>query len=139
MSSIVLDALAVDIERLRRINRTLALLPDKALHDTPLKPIEALVISPSQRIDDIAAAHIGSLPAPVRALLRGVGVGGQGTTARGAALASYLLFEAPFTRELIALGEADTDARRDEVMSFFHWDRMKARRGAAWQPDIVLP
>jgi NTE family protein len=97
------------------------------------------VISPSQRVDDIASAHIGSLPAPVRALLRGVGVGGQGTTARGAALASYLLFESPFTRELIALGEADTEARRDEVLSFFRWDRMKARRAGASDPDIVLP
>ena len=58
MSSIFLDALAVDIERMRRINRTLALLPDSALADTPLRPIEALVISPSQRVDDIAARHL---------------------------------------------------------------------------------
>jgi NTE family protein len=36
------------------------------------------VIAPSQRLDDIAARHLGSLPAPVRALLRGVGVGGKG-------------------------------------------------------------
>jgi NTE family protein len=137
MSSIFLDALAVDIERMRRINRTLALLPDSALGDTPLRPIEALVISPSQRIDDIAARHIGSLPAPVRALLRGVGVSGQGDTARGSALASYLLFEAPFTTELMALGEADTLARRDEVLRFFDWDR--PRRPAVGQPDISLP
>jgi NTE family protein len=137
MSSIFLDALAVDIERMRRINRTLALLPESALGDTPLRPIEALVISPSQRIDDIAARHIGSLPAPVRALLRGVGVSGQGVTARGSALASYLLFEAPFTRELMALGEADTQARRDEVLRFFGWDRQ--RRPARQAPDIVLP
>lgn len=137
MSSIFLDALAVDIERMRRINRTLALLPDSALGDTPLRPVEALVISPSQRIDDIAARHIGSLPAPVRALLRGVGVSGQGSTARGSALASYLLFEAPFTTELMALGEADTLARRDEVLGFFKWNLM--RRPAVGEPDISLP
>lgn len=127
LSSIFLDALAVDIERMRRINRTLALLPGSALADTPLKPIEALVISPSQRLDEIAARHVGSLPTPVRALLRGVGVGGEGG---GAALASYLLFEAPYTRELIALGEADTLARRDEVVRFFGW---------APRPDLLLP
>ncbi len=126
MSSIFLDALAVDIERMRRINRTLALLPESALADTPLKPIEALVIAPSQRLDDIAARHLGSLPAPVRALLRGVGVSGQGTQARGSALASYLLFEAPYTSELMALGEADTLARQDEVLHFFGWDRRAA-------------
>ena len=141
LSSIFLDALAVDVERLRRINRTLALLPDSALADTPLKPIEALVISPSQRIDDIAARHIGALPRPVRALLRGVGVGGEGADARGAALASYLLFEAPFTRELLALGEADTDARKDEVLSFFRWDTLQPgrRRVGTAEPDICLP
>ncbi len=141
MASIFLDALAVDIERLRRINRTLALLPESALADTPLRPLEALVISPTQRLDEIAARHIGALPAPVRALLRGVGVGGQGEQARGAALASYLLFEAPFTRELMALGEADTEARRDEVLRFFGWDTMAAgrRRNDRAEPDIVLP
>ncbi len=141
LSSIFLDALAVDVERLRRINRTLALLPDSALADTPLKPIEALVIAPSQRIDDIAARHIGALPRPVRALLRGVGVGGEGADARGAALASYLLFEAPFTRELLALGEADTDARKDEVLSFFRWDTLQPgrRRVSTAEPDICLP
>ena len=57
------------------------------------------------------------------ALLRGVGVSGRGTAVRGAALASYLWFEAPYTRELVALGEADTLARRDEVAKFFGWER----------------
>ena len=121
MSSIFLDALAVDIERMTRINHTLSLLPEEVRAATPLRPIEALVIAPSQRLDDIAAQHQGALPIPVRTLLRGVGVTGQGKEARGAALASYLLFEAPFTRELIALGDADTEARRDEVMRFFRW------------------
>jgi NTE family protein len=121
MSSIFLDALAVDIERMHRINRTLALLPASVMVNTPLKSIESLVIAPSQRLDDIAARHLGSLPAPVRALLRGVGVGGSGAQARGSTLASYLLFEAGYTSELIALGEADTWRRRAEVMRFFGW------------------
>ena len=121
LSNIFLDALAVDVERLQRINATLRLLPPEALARTTLRPIETLVIAPSQRLDDMAARHIGSLPAPVRAMLRGVGVSGRGEDARGAALASYLLFEAPYTRELVALGVADTMARRDEVRAFFGW------------------
>ncbi|HRI19137.1 MAG TPA: patatin-like phospholipase family protein [Burkholderiaceae bacterium] len=128
MSSIFLDALAFDIERLQRINATLALLPPAARSATSLRPIDVLVIAPTQRIDDIAARHLASLPAPVRAMLRGVGVSGEGTEVRGSALASYLLFEQPFTRELVALGMADTLARRDAVASFFGWDRRAARR-----------
>ena len=137
MASIFLDALTVDIERMQRINRTLALLPDSARQDTPLRPLESLVIAPSQRIDEIAARHLGRLPPDVRRLLRArEGAGSGQPAAGGAAMASYLLFEAPFTRELIALGEADTLARRDEVLQFFAWGR--PRRVSA-PPDILLP
>jgi NTE family protein len=121
LSGIFLDALTADVERLQRINRTLALLSDEARLATPLRPIEALVIAPSQRLDDIAANHVDELPTTVRALLRAVGVSGSGRAAQGAALASYLLFEAGYTRELMALGEADVAARRSEVLDFFGW------------------
>jgi NTE family protein len=128
LSNIFLDALAVDVERMRRINHTLSLLPDAARAQTALRPIDVLVIAPSQRLDDIAADYQNELPVPVRAMLRGMGVTGRGRDARGAALASYLLFEAPYTRALMALGEADALARRDEVAAFFGWG---ARRSVA--------
>lgn len=121
LSNIFLDALAVDVERLQRINKTLSLLSAQALANCSLRPIEVLVIAPSMRLDDIAARHLKSLPNSVRALLRGMGVSGQGGEAQGAALASYVLFEAPYTQELLALGETDTLARRQEVIQFFGW------------------
>ena len=131
LSNIFLDALAVDVERLQRINATLSLLTPRARVETSLKPLDVLVISPSQRLDDIAAKHLGSLPLPIRAMLRGVGVSGEGDDARGAALASYLLFEAPYTRELMALGVADTNARRNEVVAFFGWNAPLAESATA--------
>jgi len=131
LSNIFLDALAVDVERLKRINATLALLTPEQRAATSLKPLEVLVIAPSERLDDIAAKHLGSLPLPIRAMLRGVGVQGQGDDARGAALASYLLFEAPYTRELMALGMADTHARRTEVEAFFGWGRPPSQAAKA--------
>ncbi len=122
MSNIFLDSLTADAERLERINSTLKLLPKDALDQTQLRPIDLLVISPSERLDDLAGKHIGSLPLPIRGLLRALGVSGRGDSARGAALASYLLFESDYTRELIDLGVKDTIARRDEVLAFFGWN-----------------
>ena len=136
LANIFLDALAVDVERLLRINNTLSLLTPEARASTKLKPLQVLVIAPSQRLDDIAGRHLGSLPTPIRAMLRGVGVSGQGQDARGAALASYLMFEAPYTSELMRLGVSDTMSRRDEVTSFFGWDRRSWARGAP--PDSVF-
>ncbi|WP_213955286.1 patatin-like phospholipase family protein [Variovorax sp. dw_954] len=120
MSSIFLDALGVDVERLRRINNTLALIPPELRARSALRPLELLVISPSERIDAIAARHVDALPGPVRRLFGGLGAGGS-RDVKGSALASYLLFEPGFTRELMALGRADTLRQRHEVLRFFDW------------------
>lgn len=115
MASIFLDSLSTDIERLTRVNKTLALLPPEVANRTPLKPVKLLVISPSQRIDEIAAQHARDLPRTVRTLLSALGA----TEASGSSLMSYLLFEANYTRELIRMGIADTLAMREEVCDFF--------------------
>ena len=121
LSNIFLDALAVDVERLQRVNKTLTLLSAEQLAQSQLRPIDVLVIAPTRRLDDLAGEHMGSLPAPIRALLRSAGAGGQGKSASGSALTSYLLFEPSFTNELINLGMSDTLARRAEVQAFFGW------------------
>jgi NTE family protein len=118
MSSIFLDSLAVDIERLNRINKTISLMPEEIRCHTALRPIKTLVISPSERIDGIASRHIQSLPAPIRSMLGRIGA----TDVSGAALASYLLFEASFTNELMVLGVKDTMHMKNEVLAFFGVD-----------------
>ena len=116
MSSIFLDSMSVDLERMTRINNTLSLIPEsvRAEKRMSLRPIEVLAISPSQRLDHLAARHAHALPWSVRALLRGIGAMNQ----NGGALTSYLLFERSYTNALIDLGYADTLARRDEVLRF---------------------
>jgi NTE family protein len=124
LSNIFLDALAVDIERMERINKTISLIPQASRSGSLLRPIELLVISPSERLDGMAARHVGDLPAAVRTMLGALGVTSKMQDVRGAALASYLLFEAAYTRDLMALGRADTLAKRDEVCRFFGWKDM---------------
>ncbi|WP_422898115.1 patatin-like phospholipase family protein [Propionivibrio sp.] len=116
LSSILVDSLAVDIERMQRINRTLSAIPDEVMRlgNIPLRPIQSLVISPSERLDYLAARHVKALPWPVRWLFRGIGAMNR----RGGALASYLLFERSYTCVLIDLGYKDTMARREEVEAF---------------------
>lgn len=121
LSSLFLDALSVDIGRVRRINHTLSLVAPERRHETDLREIELLAITPSQPLDAIALRHLDKLPSSVRALLATLGTHGRSRDTHDAALASYLLFEAEFTRELIQLGHADTLARRGELCGFFGW------------------
>lgn len=116
LASIFLDQLMTDIEQLQRVNDILGRVPAHMLSQmgVPLRPIETLVIAPSEPLDDIAASHVHALPCGVRMLLGGMG----GTKRAGGGLASYLLFEKPYTRALIDLGYRDTMARADDVAAF---------------------
>jgi len=116
MSSIFLDGLTVDLERMERINRTVcAFTPEQRLAaKLPLRPIETLVIAPSLRLDAIAGQYRNELPTPLRTVLRGIGA----MRREGSTLLSYLLFETGYTRALMDLGYCDTQARRSEVEDF---------------------
>jgi NTE family protein len=117
LSSIFLDTLESDIERLERVNHTLSLLPAAVLaaHKVTLRRIDHLVMSPSEEIEPIAQRYAHELPRSIRFFLRGLGVKKR----NGSNLVSYLLFERSYCRALISLGYRDTMQRRDEVQRFF--------------------
>jgi NTE family protein len=116
LNSIFLDSLAVDIERLQRINKTLQCVSLERAEEVGLRlrPIDVFVLQPSQPIERITARYLQHFPRAVRFLLRTVGAMNR----NGSNLASYLLFEAPFTRALMDLGYGDTMSRREEMVAF---------------------
>lgn len=114
LDSIFIDGLEVDLERLQRINQTLAAVPEEFRHKLALRHVEALVISPSQPLDKIAERYIKNLSWPIRLLLRVAGV----LRGSGANLVSYLLFEKYYCRALIELGYQDALKRREEIVVF---------------------
>lgn len=119
LSSIFLDGLSMDVERLERINELLALLPPDAAQSQPLKNVRALTITPSQPLDKIAMEFLHQMPRSVRTLFRVLGVSSGSGATTGGALVSYLLFEPGYICELIRLGRADSMDRVEEVKAFF--------------------
>jgi NTE family protein len=114
LDSIFLDGMEIDLERLRRINNIVSLIPEEIRPHVNLRHVDALVISPSKPLEKIAERHLHGLPWTIRILLRAVGV----MRKNGANLVSYLLFDASYCRALIDLGYADAMDRKDEIIEF---------------------
>ncbi len=117
LNSVFLDSLDSDVERLERMNKTLALVPrDKLVNgDLDVRPIPALLLRPSQDLGKLAADEYERFPGMLRYLLKGIGAAGQA----GEDLLSYLAFEPIYVQRVMDLGYADTMARRDELEDFF--------------------
>ena len=126
LSSIFLDSLEVDLERLQRINRTVGVMPAelRARHGVSLKQVETFVIAPSEDIEPIAARYAHRLPRTVRFFLRGIGA----TKSTGSNLLSYLLFDRAYCRALIGLGYRDAMARREELAAFVNGAASESHR-----------
>ena len=114
MASVFHDTLEADVEQITRINQSLHKLPESVRAELPFRSVEVLTLQPSASLDELAQAHVHTLPLPILRVLEGLGAL-QGS---GAALASYLLFEPGFIRALLALGQADVAARSEEILDF---------------------
>ncbi|WP_420591363.1 patatin-like phospholipase family protein [Bacterioplanoides sp.] len=122
LNAAFLDSIESDVERLRRINRTVDKIPEKIRKQEgmELKKIDLLEINPSQSIDDIAGEHASEIPRALKLAL-----GGSGNTSRnGSGILSYLLFSQGFCQNLIELGYNDGMNRAEEIREFFsdHFD-----------------
>ena len=113
LDSLFMEGLQADLERLARINALLARLPPGP-DPMGLRHVETMLVLPQRDPSGIALAHRMAMPGTLRALLRILGA----TGVRGGRLLSYLMFESPYTQEMIRLGERDAAARRAEISAF---------------------
>ncbi len=109
LDSLFTDGLSIDLERLNQINRLIV-----AAGHTEHRPIRATVIQPSVDPTVIAMKHERCMPRSIRTLLRTMGA----YEARGGLLVSYLLFDKSYTCELMAMGYADAQAQRAEIVPY---------------------
>lgn len=119
MASVFQDTLQADVEQAQRVSKTVRQMPREIAAIMPYRPVDILAIAPSQSLDALAQAHASELPAATYNALAGLGALGAKGSPGGAALASYLLFEPGFVKALMALGERDAYARKDELIAFF--------------------
>ncbi len=116
LDSIFLDSLDMDLERLQRINATLTVVPQAAIErrTLALRHVDTLVITPSERIDQLALKHARAMPFAVRSLMRSIGA----LRPAGGNVLSYLLFERSYCRALMRMGWSDTMASKASVLAF---------------------
>ena len=117
LNAVFLDSLETDLERMQRINRTLAHIAREmhAVEAQPLRQIPVLVLRPTRDLGQLATEAFPHMPRGIRYVLAGIG----GTGAGGADLLSYLAFQPEYVGRLIELGRRDTLARREEIEDFF--------------------
>lgn len=137
LNALMLDSTDYDLERMRRFNAILQTGqknygPDfldrmnetvTAMRGAPYRVVRELVLRPSRDIATIAAthakrdrmAHIPSPTLPTKMLHRIA----QSQLLNEADLASYLLFDGAYAKDLIEMAMEDTHARREELLRFF--------------------
>ena len=113
LDNIFMDNVDADIERSRRINRTLSLIPYKVQNKTPLRDIEIFTLEPSRDLREIAMEHAEIMPWTIRMLMSRLGLWG-----RDWRLPSFLMFEPKYCCALIELGYSDTIKRSEELKIF---------------------
>lgn len=122
MNAIFLDVVDQDVDRLRRLDRLVRRLPDDARDG--LRPVELLVLRPSEDLGRLSARYEPRLPEGFRFFARSFG----SRQDQSPDFLSLLMFQPDYLRRLIELGERDTLAREAEIRRFVDAAETPARR-----------
>ena len=135
LNALMLSPIEADVSRLEFINRIIETGAETFGDDflqklnegldpkgsRPLKPIENLVLRPSEDLGRVAADVVRDDPdldfGAFLSMLRKAT--GAGSNTKEADLVSYLLFDSTYARRLIEIGHKDAEARQDEIAAFF--------------------
>ncbi|HEX7283653.1 MAG TPA: patatin-like phospholipase family protein [Vicinamibacterales bacterium] len=111
-NAIFLDQLEDDALQLRQINRLIEAQNDDSR--LGLRPIELLVLRPSEDLGKLANHYEADLPKAFRFFTRGLGT----KETRSNDMLSLVMFQTDYVRHLIELGQSDAAAKRDQIKQF---------------------
>jgi NTE family protein len=112
MNAIFLDLVDQDAVRLERINQLLDSLPEAEREG--MRPIQLLVVRPSRDLGKLVAEYEPKLPTAFKFMTRGLGT----RETRSPDMLSMLMFQRDYLTRLMEIGEADAEARAEEIDVF---------------------
>jgi NTE family protein len=116
LNAVFLDLLDADALRLQQLNALIDRVPRTARGG--LRPIDLLILRPSQDLGLLANQFEPALPRPFRFLVRSLG----SRQTRSNDMLSLLMFQPDYIAKLMELGEADARARVDRIDAFIRRD-----------------
>jgi NTE family protein len=112
VNAIFLDVIDEDVARMERMNELLRKMAPQERDG--LKPIDLLVFRPSVDLGKLAADYEKYLPRKMKLLVRALGT----KETESPDFVSLLMFEPHYTQRIIEIGEADVEARLDDLRAF---------------------
>lgn len=107
INAIFMDAIEVDIERVRIINENLESKTDK------FRKIDIVYVQPSQAPSELAETRVEGLPPVLRFLLSGLGSAHESSE-----ILSYLTFDPLYLNSLVDLGYYDMMKQKENLIQF---------------------
>ena len=112
MNAIFLDLVDQDAMRMVRMNKLLEKVPEEKREG--MRPVRLLVIRPSRDLGKLVAEYEPKLPPAFKFMTRGLGT----RETRSPDMLSMLMFQQDYLTRLMEIGEADAEARAEDVERF---------------------